>query len=128
MHVTVVVVDVERFNDVGGEPSTKKLRGDCIVPATTMTHALPIVVAGQEGWLLDAEIMESADDAALHTIVRVSVGDGVEGSSRDKGALNHGQEATIVDTSVGAFGSAPPLASVGVPTVRTGIEQPTSVT
>lgn len=102
--------------------------GVCIVPATTVTHALPAVVAGQEGGVLAAEITETADDAALHTIVRVSVGDGVTGSVRDTGARNHGQEATMVDTSAGAFGSALPLASVGALTVRVGVEQPTSVT
>ncbi len=93
-----------------------------------MTHALPASVAGHDGGLLAAEITERSDDAATHTIVRVSVGDGVTGSARDTGARNHGQEATMVDTSAGAFGSAPPLASVGALTVRVGVEQPTSVT
>lgn len=125
--VTVVVVAVERFKDVGGDPRTKKRRGDCIVPAVTVTQARPDV-AGQEGGLPVAEIMEIADDAALHTIVRVSVRDGVEGRTRDRGVPNHGQDAIAFDTTAGELlGSALPLDCVGALTVRVGIEQPTSV-
>ena len=122
VHVTVDAVDRVEFRAArvsGGAPTTMNCRGR-FIDASAVAQALPTALV-EHAVLPGAEMTESADDDELHFTVRVSVGDGSDGSVMKMCVFSQGHDATTVSD---APGSAAPLGSVGAESDREGVEQP----